>query len=202
DYMRLGTMQYSETLTLADKEVVLTFDDGPLPPHSNKILDILTSECVKATFFISGRMARQLLDVVRREYAAGYTIGAHSQNHPMTCAFGTGSGIGGYFLVVSRDFSAVQWTLAPRRSKTHTVRGFLTTNGPASAGVVPATAVVVLRHTAFLLALDHTMWQKYKIGQSLSILDPETKAPAVKNPFLQPKTGVLTVDEMAIDRGV
>ena len=77
---------------------------------------------------------------------------------------------------------------------------FVATNGPASAGVVPATAVVVLRHTAFPLALDHMMWQKYKIGQSLSILDPETKAPAVKNPFLQPKPGVLTVDEMAIDR--
>ena len=77
---------------------------------------------------------------------------------------------------------------------------FVATNGPASAGVVPATAVVVLRHTATPLALDHAMWQKYKIGQSLSILDPETKAPAVKNPFLQPKPGVLTVDEMAIDR--
>ena len=77
---------------------------------------------------------------------------------------------------------------------------FLVTNGPASAGVVPATAVVVLRHTATPLALDHAMWQKYKIGQSFSILDPETKAPAVKNPFLQPKPGVLTVDEMAIDR--
>ena len=75
--------QYPETLPLADKEVVLAFDDGPLPPHSNKILDILTSECVKATFFIIGRMARQFPDVVRREYAAGYTIGAHSQNHPL-----------------------------------------------------------------------------------------------------------------------
>jgi len=74
------------------------------------------------------------------------------------------------------------------------------TNGPASEGVVPATAVVVLRHTAFPLALDHAMWQKYKIGQSLSILDPETKSPAVKNPFLRPKPGVLTVDDMAIDR--
>jgi hypothetical protein len=77
---------------------------------------------------------------------------------------------------------------------------FVATNGPSSAGVVPATAVVVLRHTAFPLALDHTMWQKYKIGQSLSILDPETKAPAVKNPFLQPKPGVLALDDMAIDR--
>jgi len=77
---------------------------------------------------------------------------------------------------------------------------FLATNGPASAGVVPASAVVVLRHTAFPLALDHPMWEKYKIGQSLSILDPETKAQALKNPFLRPKPGVLTVDDMAIDR--
>ena len=77
---------------------------------------------------------------------------------------------------------------------------FLATSGPASAGLVPATAVVVLRHTAIPLALDHPMWQKYKIGQSLSIQDPETKAPAVKNPFLRPKPGVLLVDDMAIDR--
>jgi peptidoglycan-N-acetylglucosamine deacetylase len=83
EYTRVGTMQYPETLPLADKEVVLTFDDGPLPRYSNKILDILTSECVKATFFIVGRMAREFPDVVRREYAAGYTIGAHSQNHPL-----------------------------------------------------------------------------------------------------------------------
>ncbi len=47
------------------------------------MLDILTSECVKATFFIIVRMARQFPDVVRREYAAGYTIGAHSQNDPV-----------------------------------------------------------------------------------------------------------------------
>src|SRR6476646_10557238 len=77
---------------------------------------------------------------------------------------------------------------------------FVVSNGPASAGLVPATAVVVLRHIALPLALDHPMWQKYKIGQSLSILDPETKAPAVKNPFLQPKPGVLIMDDFAIDR--
>jgi peptidoglycan/xylan/chitin deacetylase (PgdA/CDA1 family) len=64
-------MQYLKTLPLADNEVVLTFDDGPLPRYSNKILDILTSECVKATFFVIGRMAQQFPDMVRREYAAG-----------------------------------------------------------------------------------------------------------------------------------
>jgi hypothetical protein len=77
---------------------------------------------------------------------------------------------------------------------------FLATHEPASASAVPATAVIVLRHSAFPIALDHGMWQKYKIGQSLNIVDPETKAPAIKNPYLAPKPGVLLVDAMAIDR--
>jgi hypothetical protein len=63
-----------------------------------------------------------------------------------------------------------------------------------------ATAVIVLRHGAFPLALGHAMWEKYKIGESFKIIDPETKAPATKNPFLNPKPGVLLVDDMAIDR--
>lgn len=83
EYKRLGTIQYKRTLPLADHEVVITFDDGPLPPWSNKALDILTSQCVKATFFIVGEMAHAYPDVVRREYEAGYTIGTHSQNHPL-----------------------------------------------------------------------------------------------------------------------
>src|ERR1039458_2003371 len=49
EHRLLGTMQYRETLPLADHEVVLTFDDGPLPRNSNRILDILASQCVKAT---------------------------------------------------------------------------------------------------------------------------------------------------------
>jgi len=63
-----------------------------------------------------------------------------------------------------------------------------------------ATAVVVLRHGAFPIALDHAMWEKYKIGETFKITDPETKAPAVKNPFLRPKAGVLMVDDWAVDR--
>jgi hypothetical protein len=63
-----------------------------------------------------------------------------------------------------------------------------------------ATAVVILRHGAFPIALNHAMWAKYKIGESFKIEDPETKAPAVKNPFLNPKPGVLLKDEIALDR--
>ena len=63
-----------------------------------------------------------------------------------------------------------------------------------------ATAVIVLRHGAFPIALGHAMWAKYKIGETFKIIDPETEAPATKNPFLDPKPGVLLMDEMALDR--
>ncbi len=84
EHPRIGTMQYAETLPLQDHEVVLTFDDGPLPPHSNQVLDILASQCVKATFFIIGRMARGFPEGVRKVRDAGHSIGTHSQNHPLS----------------------------------------------------------------------------------------------------------------------
>ncbi|WP_414644642.1 polysaccharide deacetylase family protein [Bradyrhizobium sp.] len=83
EHPRIGTMQYAETLPLQDHEVVLTFDDGPLPPHSTQVLDILAAQCVKATFFIIGRMARDYPEGVRKVRDAGHTIGTHSQNHPL-----------------------------------------------------------------------------------------------------------------------
>lgn len=81
---RLGAQQYSETLPLAPGEVVLTFDDGPLPPYTNRILDILAAECVKATYFLVGRMAQHAPELVRRIQREGHTIGTHSLNHPLT----------------------------------------------------------------------------------------------------------------------
>jgi peptidoglycan/xylan/chitin deacetylase (PgdA/CDA1 family) len=83
---RLGTLQYDQSLPLNDHEVVLTFDDGPLPPYTNRVLDTLAAECVKATFFLVGRMALGYPQVVRREYNEGHTIAGHSQNHPFTFA--------------------------------------------------------------------------------------------------------------------
>jgi peptidoglycan/xylan/chitin deacetylase (PgdA/CDA1 family) len=82
-YPRVGHMQYPDTLPLNDKEVVLTFDDGPVPPYSNEILDILASQCVKATYFMVGKMARAYPAVVRRVYEEGHTIGTHSEDHPL-----------------------------------------------------------------------------------------------------------------------
>ncbi len=84
EHPRVGTMQYPQTLPLADKEVVLTFDDGPLPRYSKEVLEILASQCVKATYFLVGRMAHDFPETVREIRAAGHTIGTHSQNHPFS----------------------------------------------------------------------------------------------------------------------
>ena len=82
EFQRIGSMQYTKTLPLNDHEVVITFDDGPIPPYSNSILDTLASQCVKATYFLVGEMAQAYPSIVRRIYNAGHTIGTHSQNHP------------------------------------------------------------------------------------------------------------------------
>src|SRR6202795_486449 len=84
EHPRIGTMQYPETLPLRDHEVVLTFDDGPLPRNSNQVLDILASQCVKATFFEIGRMAKAYPEGVRKLAEAGHSIGTHSEDHPLT----------------------------------------------------------------------------------------------------------------------
>jgi len=81
-YPRVGLKSFPQSLPLRDKEVVLTFDDGPLPPSTDKVLDVLASQCVKATFFMVGEMARAFPATVRQVYEAGHTIGTHSDHHP------------------------------------------------------------------------------------------------------------------------
>ncbi|MBI4274923.1 MAG: polysaccharide deacetylase family protein [Rhizobiales bacterium] len=88
---QIGTINYSETLPLADREVVLTFDDGPRPPFTTKVLEILAAECVKATFFTIGQMAEAYPEELRKLRDAGHTIGTHSYTHPT------------YFDAISRD---------------------------------------------------------------------------------------------------
>ena len=78
----IGSMQYAKTLPLADHEVVLTFDDGPLPKYSNQILAILAAHCAKATFFLVGGQAKANPEGVRKVRDAGHTVATHTQNHP------------------------------------------------------------------------------------------------------------------------
>jgi peptidoglycan/xylan/chitin deacetylase (PgdA/CDA1 family) len=86
EHGRIGRMQYSQfpQPPLNDHEVVLTFDDGPLPPYTDSVLKALAAECVRATFFSVGRQAKQFPETLRRTLKEGHTIGTHSQNHPLT----------------------------------------------------------------------------------------------------------------------
>jgi len=79
----LGTIQYKHTLPLRDHEVVLTFDDGPIPPYTTEVLATLAANCVKATYFMVGEMAKQRPNLVRRVYNEGHSIGTHTQHHPL-----------------------------------------------------------------------------------------------------------------------
>ena len=80
---RVGRKHFPTTLPLADKEVVLTFDDGPLPGTTNHILNTLKAECVRATFFLLGRMTQKSPELARRELAEGHTVAHHSYSHPL-----------------------------------------------------------------------------------------------------------------------
>lgn len=64
-----------------DRRVYLTFDDGPDPGWTPRILDVLAAANARATFFVVGRIARQAAAVVRRLADAGHEIENHSWSH-------------------------------------------------------------------------------------------------------------------------
>ena len=66
---------------LRDHEVVLTFDDGPNPETTSRILDLLKANCLAATFFPVGLNARDHPDFIRREIAEGHVVGSHTNDH-------------------------------------------------------------------------------------------------------------------------
>lgn len=77
----VGVFNYRKSLELADREVVLTFDDGPMPRRTPAVLDALGRECVKATFFVVGSMAAAYPDILQATAKAGHTIGTHTWSH-------------------------------------------------------------------------------------------------------------------------
>ena len=76
-----GFQHYKNYDFLQPKEVVLTFDDGPLPNRTTAILAALEAQCTKATFFSVGKVAGGYPEILRDVAKAGHTIGAHTVNH-------------------------------------------------------------------------------------------------------------------------
>ena len=64
------------------RSIYLTFDDGPHPVHTPALLELLESHGAKGSFFLTGNLAQQHPDVVRRIMKGGHAIGNHSMHHP------------------------------------------------------------------------------------------------------------------------
>ena len=76
-----GFEHFKQLDFLADKEVVLTFDDGPWPSNTPAVLKALADECTKAVFFPIGKHATYHPEILRQVAAAGHTVGAHTWSH-------------------------------------------------------------------------------------------------------------------------
>ena len=76
-----GFAHFKQLDFLTDKEIVLTFDDGPWPVNTPSVLKALADECTKAVFFPIGKHATYHPEILRQVAAAGHSVGAHTWSH-------------------------------------------------------------------------------------------------------------------------
>jgi peptidoglycan-N-acetylglucosamine deacetylase len=79
---KLPTRSKIKKIGFEEKVIALTFDDGPDPVYTPKILDILKQYNVKATFFVIGKQVTQYPEIARRIIKEGHTIANHTYSHP------------------------------------------------------------------------------------------------------------------------
>ena len=71
----------SSPAMLSDRFIALTFDDGPYPPYTDRLLDLLKAKKIHVTFFLVAEQAQQYPELVRRMTAEGHTVGLHAFRH-------------------------------------------------------------------------------------------------------------------------
>ena len=76
-----GFEHFKQLDFLRDKEVVLTFDDGPWPVNTPSVLKTLAEECTTGIFFPIGKHATYFPEILKQVAAAGHTIGSHTWSH-------------------------------------------------------------------------------------------------------------------------
>ena len=76
-----GFEHFKQLDFLRDKEVVLTFDDGPWPVNTPSVLKTLADECTKAIFFPIGKHATYYPEILKHVAAEGHTVGSHTWSH-------------------------------------------------------------------------------------------------------------------------
>ena len=76
-----GFEHFKQIDFLADKEVVLSFDDSPWPVNTPAVLKALADQCTKAMFFSIGKHATYHPEILKQVAAAGHTVGTHTWSH-------------------------------------------------------------------------------------------------------------------------
>jgi len=76
-----GFEHFKQLDFLRDKEVVLTFDDGPWPVNTPSVLKTLADECTKAIFFPIGKHATYYPEILKQVAEQGHTVGSHTWSH-------------------------------------------------------------------------------------------------------------------------
>jgi peptidoglycan/xylan/chitin deacetylase (PgdA/CDA1 family) len=76
-----GFEHFKQLDFLGDKEVVLTFDDGPWPVNTPAVLKALADECTTGIFFPIGKHATYHPEILKQVAAAGHTVGSHTWSH-------------------------------------------------------------------------------------------------------------------------
>ena len=105
-----GFEHFKQLDFLRDKEVVLTFDDGPWPINTPAVLKALADECTTGIFFPIGKHATYYPEILKQVDAAGHTVGSHTWSHAnltnkkLTEAQRKEE--------IEKGFSAVKWALA------------------------------------------------------------------------------------------
>jgi peptidoglycan/xylan/chitin deacetylase (PgdA/CDA1 family) len=161
---RVGLKSFPQTLPLEDHEVVLTFDDGPWPTTTPRVLAALAQECVHATFFLIGRNASAHTELVRRIAAAGHSIGTHTWSHPNLAQIKPETAVD----EIDHGISAVEAILHGKAATTPTTPffrfpGFQST--PATLDLLQSRKIVVFG--ADLWASD---WNKMTPQQELKLI--------------------------------
>ncbi|MET0706705.1 MAG: polysaccharide deacetylase family protein [Tardiphaga sp.] len=169
-YPRVGLQSFPQTLPLEDHELVLTFDDGPNPPTTSKVLAALSRECVKATFFLIGQSAAAHPDLVKRIAAEGHSVGHHSWAHPDMKKIGTSEAIAQIDRGISADDMAL-YGKAGTAPVTPFFRFPYFESTPALLDVLQSRGIAVFG--ADLWASD---WNKMTPEQQLALITSRVKA--------------------------
>lgn len=167
---RVGLKNFPQTLPLDDHEVVLTFDDGPWPATTPRVLAALAHECVRATFFLIGKPASEHPALVRKIAAEGHTIGHHTWTHRNLMQIKPSETTE----EIDRGISAVEMALNGTATSTPSTPffrfpGFETT--PATLELMQSRGIVVFG--ADLWASD---WDPMTPKQELKLLTERLKA--------------------------